>query len=138
MDSSVVFFIVTDAECVMRKNSYPGIPIFFDADGVVEPFSDYMVHVVREQRRPATTARTYAAYLQKFMKYLASIGVDWTDVTDGTLIAWRDGLLERQCLTPGTVAAYLSTVFAFFCWAEESGRVRYAVNLYVGPRRRAW
>ena len=132
MSSPVVFFSLTDARCVVRGNAYPGIPIFFDADGVIEPFSDYMVHVVRDQRRPATTARTYAAYLQKFLKHLASIGVDWTDVTDPILAAWRDLLLTQQQLAPGTVGAYLSAAFSFYCWAQENGRVRYAVNLYAG------
>ena len=132
MGSPVVFFMVTDGGCVVDGNSYPGIPIFFNADGVIEPFSDYMVHVVREQRHPATTARTYAAYLQAFQKHLASIGIVWIDVTDGTLIAWRDALLDRQCLAPGTVGAYLGVVFSFYRWAEESGRVRNMVNLYAG------
>ena len=128
----VVFFVVTDARCVVRGTAYPGIPIFFDADGVIEPFSDYMIHLVREKRRPVTTARTYAAYLQKFLKHLVSIGVEWTDVADGTLVAWRDALLTLQRLAPGTVAAYLSAAFSFYRWAEESGRVRYAVNLSAG------
>ena len=128
----MVFFVVTDTRCVVSGNACPGIPIFFDTDGVIEPFSDYLVHVVREQRRPATTARTYAAYLQKFLKHLASIGVVWTDVTDGTLMAWRDALLGQQHLEAGTVAAYLSAAFSFYRWAEESGRVRYAVNLDAG------
>ena len=131
MSSPVVFFAVTDARCVVRGNPYPGIPIFFDADGVNEPFSDYMIHAVRDQRRPATTARTYAAYLQKFLKNFSSIGVIWTDVTDTMLIAWRDALLNQQHLAPGTVAAYLSAAFSFYRWAEESCRVRDVVNLYV-------
>ena len=132
MSDPVVFFVVTDARCVVRGNAYPGIPIFFDVNGVIEPFSDYMIHVVREQRRPPTTARTYAVYLQKFLKHLASIGVVWTDVTDGTLIAWRDALLAQQHLVEGTVVAYLSAAFSFYRWAEVSGRVRFVVNLYVG------
>ena len=132
VSNPAVFFVVTDTRCVVRGNAYPGIPIFFDTDGVIEPFSDYMVHVVREQRRPATTARTYAAYLQKFLKHLASVRVVWTDVTDDTLIAWLDALLRQQHLKEGTVAAYLSAAFSFYRWAEQSGRVRYAVNLYVG------
>ena len=132
MSDPVVFFVVTDARCVVRGNAYPGIPIFFDANGVIEPFSDYMIHVVREQRRPPTTARTYAVYLQKFLKHLASIDVVWTDVTDGTLIAWRDALRAQQHLVEGTVVAYLSAAFSFYRWAEVSGRVRFVVNLYVG------
>ena len=132
MSSPVVFFSLTDARCVVRGNAYPGIPIFFDADGVIEPFSDYMVHVVRDQRRPATTARTYAAYLQKFLKHLASIGVDWTDVTDPILAAWRDSLLDHEHLKESTVAAYLSAAFSFYRWAQENGRVRDVVNLNAG------
>ena len=128
----VVFFVVTDTRCVVHGVAYPGIPIFFDADGVIEPFSDYMVHVVRDQRRPATTARTYAAYLQKFLKHLASIGVDWTDVTDAVLAAWRDSLLDHQHLKEGTVVAYLSAAFSFYRWAQETGRVRDVVNLSAG------
>ena len=128
----MVFFSLTDARCVVRGNAYPGIPIFFDADGVIEPFSDYMIHVVRDQRRPATTARTYAAYLQKFLKHLASIGVDWTDVTDAVLGAWRDSLLDHQHLKEGTVVAYLSAAFSFYRWAQENGRVRDVVNLNAG------
>ena len=132
VSTSGPFFTVTDDRCVVGGTAYPGIPIFFDADGVIEPFSDYMIHVVRDQRRPATTARTYAAYLQTFLKHLASIGTVWTDVTDATLTAWSDALLGRRYLKEGTVAAYLSTVFSFYRWAQETGRVRYAVNLYVG------
>ena len=132
MSAAVVSYVLTDSRCVVGGNAYPGIPIFFDRRGVIEPISDYMIHVVREQRRPSTTARTYAVYLQKFLKYLAAFGVAWADVTDGTLIAWRDALLARERLAPGTVGAYLGTVFQYYCWAEESGRVRNAVNLYAG------
>ena len=130
--SSPIFFVVTDARCVVQGTACPGIPIFFDANGLLEQVSDYMVHLVHERRRPATTARTYAVYLQKFLKHLASLGLVWTDVTDATLIAWRNGLLARERLAPGTVAAYLSAVFKFYCWAEERGRVRYFVNLHAG------
>ena len=132
VSNPVVFFVVTDTRCVVQGNAYPGIPVFFDADGVIEPVSDYLVHVVREQRRPATTARTYAVYLQKFLKHLVSIGIEWTDVSDGTLVAWRDAMLTQQGLAAGTVAAYVSAAFAFYRWAEESGRVRYVVNLSAG------
>lgn len=132
MTTPVVFFVVTDARCAVRGNDYPGIPIFFGPDGVIEPFSDYMIHVVRDQRRPATTARTYAVYLQTFLKHLNAIGVEWTEVTDDTLIAWRDALLARQHLAAGTVASYLSAVFGFYCWAQETGRVGTSVNLDAG------
>ena len=72
-------------------------------------------------------------HLQKFLKYIAALAVAWTDVTDDVLIAWRDGLLDQRALARGTVRDYLSTVFGFYCWAEETSRVRHVVNLYDPP-----
>ena len=91
-----------------------------------------MVDLVYVNRRPVTTARTHAMHLQKFLKHIAASGVSWTDVTDGVLVAWRNDLLDKSHLAPGTVSAYLSAVFGFYRWAEESGRVRFVVNLYAG------
>ena len=36
VSGQVVFFVVTDTRCVVHGNAYPGIPIFFDTDGVIE------------------------------------------------------------------------------------------------------
>ena len=50
-------------------------------------------------------------HLQAFLRYLATLGVEWTDVTDNVLIAWRDALGRDRGLKPATVAHYLGTVF---------------------------
>ena len=121
---------MTDARCVINGKPYPGIPVFFDERGVITPVSDYFVHLVYRKRRPPTTARTYAMHLQAFLKHIAGAGVAWTDVTDGVLIAWRDGLLDDLHLARATVKDYLNTVFDFFRWAEETSRVRFVVDLY--------
>ena len=126
-------FVITNSRCVINGNAYSGIPIFFDELGVVAPVSDYLVHLVYQKRKPSTTARTYAIHLQKFLKHIAAIGVSWTDVVDKVLIEWRDGLLDQRGLAPGTVHAYLSTVFGFYCWAQRTSRVRHVVNLYDHP-----
>ena len=132
MPARVLRFAVTDSRCVINGNAYPGIPVFFDERGIIEPVSDYMVYLVYEKRRPSTTARTYAMHLQAFLKRISAIGVSWTDVTDYELIAWRNDLLAQSRIAPGTVRAYLGTVFDFYLWAEETGRVRDAVNLRAG------
>ena len=46
MSTPVVFFVLTDVGCGRGWQCYPGIPIFFGRDGVIEPASDYMIHVV--------------------------------------------------------------------------------------------
>ena len=128
----LLFFVCTTERCKINGNAYPGIPIFFDESGFIPHASAFMVDLVYVNRRPVTTARTHAMHLQKLLKHIATIGVSWTDVTDGVLVAWRNDLLDNSHLAPGTVSAYLSTVFAFYRWAEETGRVRHVVNLYAG------
>lgn len=118
-----VFFLCTDHRCVVDGNSHPGIPIFFSEEGVVEPFSEYMIHVGYETRTSPGTALTYAYQLQKFINHIKSRGVDWSEVTDRVLFGWRDGMIEREGLSPSTVAAYLRAVFNFYLWAEEKGRI---------------
>ena len=125
-----LFFVPTTARCKIKGHSYPGIPVFFDECGVIRHASDFMVHLVYGQRRPTTTARTYAMHLQRFLKHLKVIDLAWDQVTDGTLFAWRDMLLEREGLASGTVAAYLITVFGFYLWAEETSRIQFAVAIY--------
>ena len=132
MPAPVLRFAVTDSRCVINGNAYPGIPICFDERGIIEPVSDFMIHLVYELRRPATTARTSAMHLQAFLKRISRVGVSWADVTDDVLSQWREDLLRQSRIAPGTVRAYLSTVFDFYCWAEDTGRVRDAVNLRTG------
>ena len=126
----MLFFALTTDRCRLAGNPAPGIPIFFDDSGVIRPPSDFMIHLVYQRRRPVTTARTYAVHLQKFLKHLKARGVPWDEVTDGVLIDWREKLLKREELASATVAAYLSTVFRFYLWAEETGRLTDAVAIY--------
>ena len=130
MSRSALRFVMTDDSFVINGNAYPGVPIFFDEGGVIRAVSEYCVHLVYRKRRPPSTARTYAMHLQAFLRYLATLGVEWTDVTDNVLIAWRDALGRDRGLKPATVAHYLGTVFDFFRWAEQTSRVRHVVDLY--------
>lgn len=130
MTPAMLFFACTTDSCTIGGHAVPGIPIFFDEAGVIRPASDFMAYLVYQLRRPATTARTYAVHLQKFLKHLNARGLPWDEVTDGVLIGWREKLLKRDDLASATVAAYLSTVFLFYLWAEETGRLTYAVAIY--------
>ena len=124
-----VFFRRTDHCCTVAGISYPDIPVFFDQDGVVEPFSDYMIHLRYQGKVAVNSALTYAYQLQKFLNHLGSQSVDWREVADRDLIAWRDALIERDGLSRNTVAAYVGAAFAFYCWAEANGWVSGSVRL---------
>ena len=123
-------FIKTDSRCVINSIPYAGIPIFFDNSGIIWPISDYMISMVYKFRKPVSTVETYAFYLQKFLKHIIEQGINWSDVTDGDLIRWRDQMIDIECLKPSSVSAYLSVVFNFYQWAEESEILRYAVATY--------
>ena len=130
MGSIVPFFIKTDSRCEINGISYAGIPIFFDDNGVIWPLSDYMISLVYQCRKPASTVKTYAYYLQKFLKHINEQEIIWSDVTDGDLIRWRDQMIDIECLRPATAFARLLKVFHFYQWAEESGILKYSVATY--------
>ena len=130
MGSIVPFFIKTDSRCEINGISYAGMPIFFDDNGVIWPLSDYMISLVYQCRKPASTVKTYAYYLQKFLKHINEQEIIWSDVTDGDLIRWRDQMIDIECLRPATAFARLLKVFHFYQWAEESGILKYAVATY--------
>ena len=130
MRSTVPFFIKTDSRCEINGISYAGIPIFFDDDGVIRRLSDYMIFLIYQCRKPASTVETYAYYLQKFFKHINELEINWSDVTDRDLIRWRDQMIDIEALRASTVFACLLKVFHFYQWAEESGILKYAVATY--------
>ena len=130
MGSTVPFFIKTDSRCEINGISYADIPIFFDDNGVIWPLSDYIIWLVYQCRKPASTVETYAYYLQKFFKHINGLEINWADVTDRDLIRWRDQMIDIECLRLSTVFACLLQVFHFYQWAEESGILKYAVATY--------
>lgn len=130
MSQHLLFFVCTTARCKINGHSYPGIPIFFDERGLIQYASDFMVHLVYGQRIPRTTARTYAMHLQKFFKYLKTIGVPWDEVSDDVLRRWRDTVTDAGGLASDAEVASLITVFRFYLWAEETGRLQYAVAIH--------
>lgn len=135
MTKEFLRFYKTDDRCVNEGVAYSGIPVFFDRHGVVESLTDYMVFLRRVEGHPASTVETYAYQLQKFFKYLQTEQVEsgclqWQNVTDQTLISWRDRLIKIDGLLDSTVNNYLNCVFSFYMWAEQFGRVKNCLAIY--------
>lgn len=128
-------FYKTDDRCKSGGVEYAGIPVFFDRNGVIESLTDYMIYLRRNEGHPASTVETYAFRLQKFFKYLRTVEteercLEWYEISDQTLISWRDSLIKIDGLLNSTVNGYLNTVFLFYQWAEEFGRVKNCVAIY--------
>ncbi len=135
MKSDFLSFVRTDSGCNIRGQQYSNIPVFISREGVIVPFSDYMIHLRVRQRKPPSTTETYAFHLQKWQKYIRERRITWNAITDSTLIDWRDRQIDNEKLSESTVSGYLQSVFAFYVWAEEEGYLRNCVSIYVNSTR---
>lgn len=126
----------TNDACVIDGVRYPGIPVFFSAEGVIEPLSGYMIKLVQRDKTPVSTAETYAFQLQKFWKWISDLerSIAWDKVDDNLLIAYRDSGLgsraKKSMPQSSTVKAALEVIFQFYVWAEASGRLNNHVAIY--------
>lgn len=130
MSKGFLRFAKTDDDCRIDGIPYPGIPVFFTEQGIVESASDYMIYKRCAEGNPPSTIETYAYQLQKYLKHLRGNDLDWKEVTDQTLIGWRDKMIKIEGLLDSTAYNCLYTVFDFYFWAEENRRVKNCVAVY--------
>jgi len=137
----LIWFERTSNECLVNGNRYPGIPVFFERRGIIQPLSDYMIELVVRDKIPTSTVETYAFKLQKFWKWIRSEDVAWDEVDDDTLIQYRDsGLGTKEEKRPGgnTIKAALEVVFSFYAWAERTKRLVDHVAIYPDRQNRTF
>lgn len=126
-----IYFIKTDERCVIGNISYPGIPVFLKyGHGFLEDITGYMIYLSREKRHPSTTVQTYAFQIQKYLKFLESIGQEWKEATDQTLLNYRDFMFDYDGIVDKTISSNINTVFGLYVWAEEKGIIRNCVAIY--------
>tara|TARA_B100000470_G_scaffold185702_1_gene150995 strand:- start:3066 stop:4379 length:1314 start_codon:yes stop_codon:yes gene_type:complete len=131
----MIFYKTTDEDCILQgvfsKSSYSGVPVFFDANGVIEAVSNYLIFKAIKDTDQITSVTTYADQLQTFLRFIdeKGKGLSWQNVTDGHLVEFRDAKI-----TSGNkdryVAGVLRTVFDFYLWAERNKYIRHHVAIY--------
>lgn len=109
----------TNSGCIYAGRSRSGIPLLVSGNGFLRPACDYLRHRVIYEAIKPSTAKTYAEDLQVFFNFLEKNKIEWNNVTDRVLLAWRDW----QDVSDTTKNRRLSTVIAMYVWLEEKGYV---------------
>jgi integrase len=116
----------TDSDFQIGGVPRPCIPFLCDRRmELVDAPNRYLWYVaaVRGRTQAPATWRTYGSHLLEFFAFLEDNDLQWTDVTVGTIAAWRDAMLERHC-NRNTVNQRLRGVRTFYEWAQREGLVR--------------
>lgn len=134
----MIFYHQTNEDCVIegrfKELSYPGIPVFYCDDGIMEAVSDYMIYKSITDTDVASSVKTYADQLQKFFRYIEAYSSDnqqltWDKVMDRHLLEWRNGMIDEG-RSPNYIRNCLETVFKFYEWAESNNYLRKHVAIY--------
>lgn len=120
----------TDASCVIADTSYSGIPTLVWADGIDEAASDWLRHIVIRTNAHLSSAYEYAKILRPFLRFCRSQGRSWDSVDDEFLVLWREKMRRTDDIDVPRINTVLNIVFAFYRWAEETGRLRFHVGIY--------
>ena len=108
-----------------------GFPILVDRDmAIVEPAFAYLIEraMIPGRGRRTETIRTYAEHLHDWFDSLEQSGIDWRDVDERTIAAYRNRMLEQP--SPHTGRPYAR--------ATINGRVRSVCRFYEWAQRRGW
>lgn len=126
-----------------------GFPILVDCDmAIIEPAFSYLIEraVIPGRGRCTETIRTYAEQLHDWFDSLEQSGIDWRDVSEQTIAAYRNRMLEQPSPHTGrpyarsTINARVRRVCRFYDWAQRRGWIAqlpfHAIDVRIAPGRR--
>lgn len=104
------------------------IPTLVWPSGIDAIASDWLRNIAIKRNRPFSTVEEYAKVYRKFVNFRDRNNHRWDDVNDDTLRAWLaemklDGLGARR------INSSINTVYDFYRWAEETGRLKDHVEI---------
>lgn len=123
--------VTTDASCLIRGVSWPGIPTLIWSEGIDETASDWLRELVIRNSLTASSAHEYANILRPFLRFCRNRKRAWDTVDDDLLILWREHLIRKVGLSIDRVNLVIKTIFSFYAWAEERRYIRYRVGIYT-------
>lgn len=109
-----------------------GFPILVDrAMRIVEPAFAYLIEIaiIPGRSHSVETVRTYAEHLHDWFDTLEQSGLDWRNVGEPVVAAYRNRMLEQPSQHTGrpyaraTVNARVHTVCRFYAWAQRRGLI---------------
>ncbi len=120
----------TTARCVLKGQSWAGVPTLLWPEGIDEAASDWLRAVVVEFGTAPSSAHEYANILRPFLRFCRDRRRDWRSVDDDFLIMWREHQRRVEGVGIPRVNTCLKIVFAFYRWAEETRRLQFHVGIY--------
>jgi site-specific recombinase XerD len=109
---------------------------------IIEPAFAWllMLATIPGRSHSSDTLRTYAEHLYEWLDTLEQSGVDWREVSEGHLAAWRNRMLSgvsahtRRPFSRSTINDRVRTVCRFYLWAHQRGWVEAAPFHFVDVR----
>ncbi|MXZ52397.1 MAG: tyrosine-type recombinase/integrase [Acidimicrobiaceae bacterium] len=107
-----------------------GFPILLDTDmAIIEPAFAWLLEytVFGGRSRAGDTVRTYGEHLYDWFDSLEQSGLDWRNVDEGVIAAYRNRMLGAPSPHTGrpyarsTINGRISTVCRFYDWADARG-----------------
>lgn len=122
--------VFTNNSCVIRDRVRSGIPTLVWSDGVHEAASDWLRELVVVHGLAKSSVLEYAKIMRPFLRFCRDRKRGWDTVDDSFLLIWRSHLQDVECVSVRRINTVLTTIFAFYRWAEEKNRIRYRVGIY--------
>jgi integrase len=119
---------IETVRCDCASGSYE-FPNLLWRDGIDKEASDWLRGLIVEDGHPLSTVDEYAKILRGFVRFRKSQGFDWDEVDDELLRRWRDAN-KRKGICAERFNTCLGVVFRFYRWLEQTGRLRYHVQIY--------
>ncbi len=114
-----------------------GIPFLADSKAVLVESANrylYFVACIKGRTSSPATWRTYGEHLYEFFSFLEENNLDWNQVGEAQIAAWRNGMVTRG-LKRTTCNHRIRTVADFYTWCKRRGLVSdlpfYREEIYV-------
>ncbi|MBY5431016.1 tyrosine-type recombinase/integrase [Rhizobium leguminosarum] len=104
------------------------IPTLVWRDGIDVEVSDYSRYLILKTNLDEDSVEEYVKVLRIFTRYRRGLGVTWRMVDDNTLLGWQVQMLGADIPVPRRNYC-LTIVYAFYRWAEDTGRLKYHVRI---------
>lgn len=124
--------LLTDTSCFINGASWPGVPTLLWSDGIDEDVSDWLRELMVKFGKSQSSAYEYCKIVRPFFRFCRQQRRSWTTVDDDFLILWRERLRRgHRKVGVNRINATLDRIFDFYVWAEQSGRLKYRVGIYL-------
>lgn len=124
-------WIVAGGISTVLGQEFSGIPALVWHDGVDGDASDWFRHMRVKEDLSVKTVAEYANVLRVCLRRCRKSGLDWRDINDDWLVAWRLHLINQKRVSKARANLCIAVAFKFLLWAERTRRLTFRVGAYA-------